>query len=123
MAVPCLSCHKSLEDYKSLALHIASEKKGHRRGKKWAARYLTNVRILDRKKDKPEGRIPLTDEEKAVKASAFREVSGEVESRLCVCPHCKQGHPETLEVEFAKGTDTWKVKTGLPVVMCAGCRG
>ena len=120
----CLSCHSPFADYKELAVHIAGEKKGHRKGKKWASRYLLRVKALDRKVSKQDrdGGVPLTEEQQETKSKLFREVSGEVETVLTVCPHCKQGHQETLMIEFSQGVDTWKGRTGLPVVMCSGCR-
>ncbi len=116
----CLSCNQSFPDYKELALHIQTTKKGHRKGKKWAAKYLMRVRQLNKKKEL-NGRIPLTEEQKEAKASIHRELSGENENVLTICPHCKKGHREVLPVEFSQSRDAWRVKDKL-VVLCGSCQ-
>ncbi len=122
MTRPCHSCGKEFEDYKTLAVHIlSSDRKTHKYGRPLAAKVTMNVTRLNKIKD-PETRTKLTEEEKETKASAFREVSGQTETALCVCPHCKQGHSENLEVEFSGSGAAWRGKTGLPVILCSSCR-
>ncbi len=116
----CLSCQKVCADYKELALHIQSSKKGHRKGKRWAAKYMMRVRQLNKRE--LNGRVPLTEEQKEARASIFRELSGETEYALAVCPHCHKGHREVLPVEFRQSQDAWRVKDKL-VVLCATCGG
>lgn len=115
----CIACKQAFGDYKELALHIQSSKKGHRKGKKWAANYMLKVRQLDQKKQ-INGRVPLTEEQKENKKSLVRELSGEEEYAITFCPHCKRGHREILPVEFSKSRDAWRVKDKL-VVLCEGC--
>lgn len=119
--VLCHSCQKVFEDYKELALHIQSNKKGHRKGKKWAARYIMRVRQLDKKKEL-NGRVPMTEEQKENRRDNVRELSGETEQLLTICPHCKKGHRELLPVEFSQSRDAWQVKDRL-VVLCPICGG
>jgi hypothetical protein len=121
MTVFCRSCDKSFEDYRELALHISSTKKGHRKGKRWAARYLMHVQALARK-ELNSSRSPLTEEEKKSKRSIKRELSGGQEYALTICPFCKKGHREVLPVEFAQSREAWRIKNVL-AVMCQSCGG
>ncbi len=114
----CRSCGQSFGDYKELAVHIASSKKGHRKGKLWAAKYLTRVNSLDRKKLAEHK--PLTEADKENKQSTIRELSGEVENVLAVCPHCHKGHREVLPVEFTQNLEAWREKNCV-VVLCQSC--
>jgi hypothetical protein len=106
-------------DYKDLALHIAASKNGHRGGKKWAAKYLMNIRALSRKEN--HNRIELTEEDRENKLDTIRHLSGKEERVMAICPQCKQGHRESLPVEFTQSSIAWRVKNCL-VVMCEKCR-
>ena len=120
----CLSCKTVIPgDFKELALHISHEKKGHRKGKIWAARYLTKVKYLDQKvSGQNRERTPMTEEQKETKASLVRELSGEYAAVLTVCPHCKKGHQETIEKEYAESETAWRSESGKPMVLCSRCR-
>lgn len=124
MPVLCHSCGHSFPDYTELAKHIINAKKGHRRGKVWASKFLLQVKRLDRKvtnQNRPD-RIPLTEEQKEAKKSLMREVSGEFRQVLCVCPRCKLGHVEAVEVEYIESRDAWRSESGKPMIICGGCR-
>jgi hypothetical protein len=124
MTVFCNSCHKPQLDFKALALHISSEKKGHRKGKLWAAKFLTKVRELDRKvtnQNRPE-KVTLTEEQKEAKRNTIRQISGKFKTVLCVCPECKKGHTENIEIEYIESNASWVSPTGHPMVLCGGCK-
>ncbi len=117
----CLACGENFEyDWTALALHISKEKKGHRKGKKWAANYLLKTRKLNQKRDLT-ARTPLTEEEKESKREMKRELSGEEERVKTYCPQCKTGSSAVLPIEHTQSPDAWKVKDRL-VLMCNTCR-
>lgn len=119
MTPSCHSCDQSFADYGELAKHIAASKKGHRKGKVWAANYLLRTRALDTKKF--EGRRPLTEADKANKASTKLELSGATKDVLAVCPRCHKGHRESLPVEYAESNQAWRQKNCL-VLLCRSCK-
>ncbi len=119
MTITCHSCAQSFVDYRELAIHIAASRKGHRKGKIWAAKYLLRTRALDTKKF--EGRRPLTESDKANKASTKRVLSGETKDVLAVCPVCYKRHHEVLPVEYTESSQAWRQGHSL-VVMCSSCR-
>ena len=63
MTVKCNSCGQPFEGYKELAFHISTSKKGHRKGKIWAAKYI-HRNVVNKRDIKDGGRIPLTEEQK-----------------------------------------------------------
>ena len=113
----CRYCHQPTKDWHELAVHIIASKKGHRGGKKWAAKYLH--RNLLNKRDHPE-RAPLTDEQREMREDTTRELSGQVEYANTICPKCKRQHREQLPIEFTESPTAWRVKQTL-VVLCSGC--
>lgn len=123
MSVECHACHAWFEDYTELALHISSEKTGHRKGKKWAASLLLKVRQLDSKKDMKE-RTPLSEEDKENRREIQRsvELSGAKYMVNTICPKCKSRHAETLEVEYVRSPLAWKTLQGTLIILCARCR-
>ncbi len=117
----CHSCHQSFADFKELALHISKSKKGHRKGKKWAAKYImmNGLSSKNRNGNRPV-RVALTEEQKANKEDTRRELSGDNEYATTVCPNCKNRSRPLLPREFAENPVAWRVKDSL-VVMCSGC--
>jgi hypothetical protein len=120
MSVSCFCCNQTFEDYQALALHISQAKKGHRKSKKWAAKYNLKVGLLNQKKDIPE-RIPFTDEDKQNKLSTIRTVSGEVETVVTVCPQCKGRSHQQLPIEFTRSQYAWRTVQGTLRVSCPNC--
>ena len=116
----CLSCRAQFKDFKELAIHIATSKTGHAKGKKWAARYLLKVKYLDSKKDKPLRGI-LTDQEKQNKQACKDEISGKLDMVTTICPLCNQRALQSLPVEYTVCPQVWKVK-GMFVIYCEYCR-
>ncbi len=119
--VSCHSCNNHFEGYQELAIHIASSKTGHRKGKKWAAGYLLKLKYLNSKKDN-HGRSLLTKTEKENKKDMARAVSGETTVTVTVCPHCHRKKQQILPVEFSESRLAWREKDCL-VVLCQPCRG
>lgn len=113
----CHSCNKSFESYHDLALHISTSKKGHRRGKKWAAKFL----LLNGKRDRPTNKGSQGEVSQEARDSTKRELSGETENVLTICPKCKQGHREVLPVEYSQSPTAWQIK-GILSVLCAAHR-
>jgi len=78
--INCHYCNYSCEEYKDLAQHIVANKDSqHRKGRIWAAKFLTRADFLNHKADqqKQGGRVALTPEEQASKENIIRELSGE----------------------------------------------
>ncbi len=121
MSISCFCCNQTFEDYNALALHISLAKKGHKKSKKWAAKYILKVKILNRKKD-IQGRIPLTKEDKQNKMSTERIISGELEYVDTICPFCKQRYRQQLPIEFTRSHYTWRTTQGTLRVSCPNCR-
>ena len=121
MTVSCHSCHESFADFKELALHISRSKKGHRKGKKWAAKYImmNGLSSKNRNGDRPV-RAALTKEQKVNKEDTRRELSGDNEYANTICPHCKRGGRPLLPVEFVGSGVAWRIKDSL-VVTCSIC--
>jgi len=115
----CRACGKVCADYKELAVHIAGSRKGHRRGKRWAAKFL----LLKGKRDKPEyDRTPLTDEQKENRQSTKRVLSGDQRNALCICPKCQQGHRQVLPVEYVESPTAWRIN-GVLAIRCVAHGG
>ncbi len=120
MTVICHSCQAEFDDYEALAKHISSSKQGHRKGKRWAANYLLKSRALNQKK--LFNSSPLTQEDRENRESTKREISGETEWILTVCPHCKKGHREQLPREFIESSVAWRTSRGTLIVNCSACQ-
>ena len=119
----CRYCdHLPFPDWHELALHITQSKKGHSRGKKWAASVLTNVNQLNQKKDLPQ-RVPLTDEEKAAKKDSRQELSGGMVTVLTLCPKCNKVTHQAVPVEFAQSKRAWRATNGTLFILCIRCKG
>jgi len=119
--IKCLSCGKEFEDYQSLALHISSERKGHRKGKKWAAKYISR-QVISKQKVEFNGRVPLTAEQKANKEDSRRVLSGEQRVAETVCLKCKRVSRVVLEAEYVSSPHAWRIQDRL-VKMCNSCGG
>ena len=120
--ISCHSCDQKFPDYKSLALHIVSSKKGHRKGKGWAAKYIQkSVLVADKKQY---GQAPMTEEQKEslrdAKEDIRRVLSGNTKSVIAKCPKCKNNHRKLLEEEFAGCPEAWKLD-GLIATSCPSC--
>ena len=122
MSVDCRACGQFFEDYGELAQHIAGEKRGHKKGKKWAAAYLLKVRQLNQRKDLKE-RVPLSEEDKENRRELRVELSGVKKMTNTQCPKCKSPHAEALEIEYVKSPLIWATSRGTPLILCARCRG
>jgi GTP cyclohydrolase FolE2 len=116
----CRTCGFEAPDFTGLAHHMIAQKSGHHAGKKWAAIYLTNVRWLNNKKDKPE-RVPLSEEDKAAKASTKHELSGIERQVNTICPRCNQNDRLSLPIEYIESNSAWR-KGGTLVISCWSCR-
>lgn len=121
ITITCHSCQQDFPDYESLAKHISSSKKGHQKGKRWASHYLLKTRALNLKKQ-PFTSNPLTQEDKENRESTKRDLSGETEYILAVCPMCKKGHREQLPIEFVESPMAWRTSKGTLIVNCSICQ-
>jgi len=119
--IQCLSCGQGFEDYHALALHIIASKKGHRKGKKWAAKYLSR-HVLNKRKLELNGRVPLTVEQKANKEDSRRVLSGGQRVAETVCLRCHKSSRIVLEEEYVSSPQAWRIQ-GRLVKMCANCGG
>lgn len=118
----CNSCHQYFEDFKSLALHISCSKKGHKKGKKWAAKYLLINGLSASKKRDFKERTPLSDEEKETKRSLGIKVSGRQNYERTQCPHCNQITSTLLPIEYISSSNAWRTIHGKLQILCSDCR-
>jgi len=117
MTVSCHSCIATFADYKELALHISSSRKGHRSGKRWAAKYIAiNMLSAEKRNGKKTTRTPLTETEKENKLDSKRELSGKHETVVTICPQCKKGQRQLLPEEFTSSPLAWRIKDCLAVL-------
>lgn len=116
----CFTCHVVFGDFKALALHVFENKSTHSKSLKWAAKVLTNVERLNQKQDFS-GRAPLTEEEREAKREAQRQISGEMRSATCTCPHCQRRFQQRIEVEHYFNPLAWR-KNGSIMLMCEVCK-
>ncbi len=116
----CHSCQESFPDFESLAKHISSSKKGHRKGKRWAANYLFKVKQLNSKKEF--NHTPESPEDRENKLSCIRELSGETQFVKIICPSCKTFNQANLPVEYIQSKEAWRSKSGILVVNCLDCQ-
>ena len=121
MSESCRTCGKTCENFTELAQHIIEERETHRKGYKWASSFLLKVNFLNQKKDPPQGRIPLDEQEKQNKIDAQREISGITRKQICACPNCRQTFTEKLPVEFAQSPMAWRSNNAL-MVNCGSCK-
>ncbi len=123
MSIPhCIVCNKDFPDWNALAQHIAGEKKGHKKGKRWAAKVLLVNVLSVKNRRKPMGqRTPLTDQEKENKVDSRRELSGRTKLVPTVCPKCKTSSQESLPIEYVESHDAWHTKS-FYVKLCGRCQ-
>jgi hypothetical protein len=119
--IKCLSCGKECEDYQELALHISSSKTGHKKGKRWAARYLSR-HVVNKVTREFYGGTPLTAEDKQSKEDTKRVLSGQQRVADTVCPKCRHPSREVLEAEYVSSSQAWRIQ-GKLAKMCTGCEG
>lgn len=122
----CHYCHHSpFADYTALAQHIIAEKRTHRKGRVWAAKFLTRQRQLDQSatmKARRENRSPLTEQEKENRQTTFVALSGEVSIQTTYCPRCRIRTRQSLALEYVKSPEAWRNRQGILVVSCARCQ-
>jgi L-asparaginase II len=121
----CFCCnHAPFNSPTELALHISSQKKGHRKSKMWAAKVLAGSTLRNKVEFKPVSKDPdkvateLGDENRA---NAKLQLSGKLHGVMCHCPHCRQPHKEMLEVEFLRLEHLWLIENK-PAVLCGNCK-
>jgi len=125
MPIPCRSCTYKAADFADLAKHITASKKGHRKGKRWAASYLLKVNILNSKRGLP-SRTPMTEEEqdalREARAEIKRELSGETRLAGTVCPKCKRASSQAIPIEYVNSERAWRTQNGTLIILCVNCR-
>jgi hypothetical protein len=129
MSVSCHQCQELFKDYMELAVHIMSNKKTHknRKGRVWAANYVSSHSLSYKAQHELSQRTPLTDEQKVTmaenKEKARRELSGATMMVKTICPikRCGLKSYEPLPVEFTKSPSAWKVGDRF-VKVCSGCQ-
>jgi hypothetical protein len=117
----CDSCNIDFKNWGELADHIILNKVDHRRGLKWAASYKLKVNFLNKKKDAPEGRIALTEEEKEAKIDSQRTLSGQTDKAKIICPHCRSQFVDKIATEHATNPLAWKTKSNEFLINCSNC--
>jgi hypothetical protein len=122
--VVCHSCGRSdFEDYKALAIHISSEKKGHKKGKRWAAKFILMNGLSSKNKFEHKERVPLSEQDKDNKEDSHRELSGNMEYVNTKCPKCRRFTPRTLEVEYVESITALRGDNGVLMMYCSNCGG
>ena len=119
-AYTCRACGYEGTDWKDLARHIQTSKRGHSRGKKWAATILSHSNKLNQKRDLPQ-RVPLTETEKAAKKDSVSEVSGNTRMVMTLCPKCNKVTSQALPVEYVGSPRAWRATNGALMVTCQNC--
>ena len=118
----CKSCGYNAEDFKELSQHILRARKTHPRWQVvWAEKFLTNAEFLNQKQDAPQGRAPISEQEKQNKEDAQRIISGITKTTLVLCPNCRQKYPQRVEVEHLNNPTAWRNGTAL-MIGCPSCR-
>jgi len=120
--ISCHSCDQKFPDYKALALHILSNRKGHRKGRRWATHYM--CRSVPTPRNREHGRTPMTEEQKEnlqdAKEDIRRVLSGNTKSVVAKCPKCHNNHRKLLEKEFAECPEVWRIDK-LVATLCPNC--
>jgi len=123
-AKPIPKCHYCnapvFANWTELALHISSSRKGHRKGKRWAANFLIGKKVKDKKKQQPRKR--QTAEEKETKKNLVRVLSGDTEFVDTLCLRGKHTVRQSLPVEYSQNPRAWRIQ-GRLVLTCVGCGG
>ena len=119
----CHSCGKPFDNFKDLALHIMQSKSGHRKGRKWASKFIMIGGLSKKSRDgrQQQSQVVLTKEEKVNKVSSARELSGREEYRQVYCPRCKYTHDYKLPVEYIESPVVWRTPQGTMIVACLSC--
>lgn len=120
--IQCHSCGAIFENYKELAQHIISLKDtNHKKGRRWALKFITKQKILDQKRDlKP--RSPMPENIKNHFDEIKRIVSGETTRVPTLCPNCKLKSQAEVEREYVDDGQMW-VRDNRVMILCNSCRG
>jgi hypothetical protein len=118
----CISCHAEFPDFKELALHISCSKTGHRKGKRWAAKYIAINGLSAKAKGQKYDRIALTADQKESKKDCRVTISGINKVADTVCPKCKLKLRQLLPVEYVQSPMAWRKENRL-AILCVGCGG
>lgn len=119
--IKCLSCRCGFESYQELAVHISASKTGHRRGKKWAAKYLSR-HVINKRDNNLRVGSPLTPADIINKKENRRVLSGDQRYAETTCPQCRKPSSAVLEAEYATSPQAWRIG-GRLAMMCVGCDG
>ena len=120
MSIRCNTCGEPFENYKDLAVHIQTAGKSHRKGKLWAAKFVTNVTYLDQKKEHTE-RLPIDDQVRENREACIRETSGKMVVTQVFCPNCRKNFRLPVEKEHAENPLAWRTNKIL-TLNCESCR-
>lgn len=124
MAIKCFYCDATFDDYRELALHVSSAKKGHRRGKKWAAKYLLINKLSPNKKHfEHRYTSPDADRDRRNRESVIMELSGVTRLVATFCPACKSNSYQNLPVEYTDSPFAWLSPTGAYQIICPHHQG
>jgi len=118
----CKTCGASFIGFSELASHIRKNKKTHKKGQKWAAKYIHISKLsLKAKNGSFEPREPLTEEQKEARQECIRKPSGDMVTVDAICPKCKSKYRMLIEIEYAISKDALKVKDYF-IRLCPDCR-
>ena len=117
--IKCSSCGQEVGSYLELALHILSSKTGHRRGRRWAAKYISR-HVINKRERNISGRSPATVKDIKNKEDTRRELSGEQMVADTICPNCHRSSRVVLEAEYINSPQAWRLQWRL-VKMCVTC--
>ena len=120
MSVRCNTCGEPFENYKDLAVHISISGKSHKKGKMWAARFVTNVNYLDQKKDRVE-RSPVDDQVRKNREECVRETFNRMTVTKVSCPSCHKLSRMPLEIEHVENPLAWRSGNSM-MIICDTCR-
>jgi len=123
MTIPCHSCGVPFEDFKALAIHISGERRGHAKGKKWAANYILKNGLSAKQRFEHKERIPLSEQDKDNKEDAYRELSGETKMVYAYCSACRRKYPRVVEVEYVTSKTALRGNDGTLMITCENCGG
>ncbi len=121
----CNQCQKGFGDYQLLASHIMGTK-GHRKGRRWAAKYLMiNGLSAKNRSDLPRRVADNPDKVETEfgdenRQNMKRELSGAQKNCITVCPKCKSKDRDVLPVEFAENPVAWRIE-GTLARLCSRC--
>ncbi len=119
----CRSCFQDFPDFKTLAIHISGEKRGHAKGKKWAAKYLLVNGLSAKQRFEHKERVALTEDEKDARDNAHLELSGETKMVYAYCTACRRKYPRVVEVEYVTSQTALRGGDGTLMITCENCGG